>query len=345
MTRKITLIPGDGIGPEITQAATRILAAAGAEIEWEIIPAGLNAMGKYGQPVPDELLESIKRNKIALKGPITTIVGKGFASANVTLRKQLGLYANLRPVRSIKGIETHYKNVNLVIVRENTEDLYSGIEHLIVPGVTESIKIITYQASAKIAKFAFEFAKKYGRQTVHAVHKANIMKLTDGMFLDAAREIARNYPDIAFKEIIVDNCAMQMVMNPNQFEVLVLTNLYGDIISDLCAGLVGGLGVVPGANIGDDYAVFEAVHGSAPDIAGKNLANPLAIIFSSIMMLRYLEWDEIAEKINGAVTSILEEGKIRTRDLGGNATTKQFTEAILSRLDTKTAARQSESAR
>ena len=332
MKKKITLIPGDGIGPEITKAATRILEVAGAEIEWEVIPAGLNAMSQYGQPVPDELLESIKRNKIALKGPITTIVGKGFSSANVTLRKQLGLYANLRPVRSIKGIETRYKDINLVIVRENTEDLYSGIEHIIAPGVTESIKVITQLASTRIAKFAFEFARKYGRKTVHAVHKANIMKLTDGMFLDATQEVAKSYPEIAYKEIIVDNCAMQMVMNPNQFEVLVLTNLYGDIISDLCAGLVGGLGVVPGANIGDEYAVFEAVHGSAPDIAGKNMANPLAILFSSIMMLRYLGWNEIAERVNFAVSSILETTDIRTRDLGGTASTTQFTEAILGKL-------------
>jgi isocitrate dehydrogenase (NAD+) len=337
MKKKITLIPGDGIGPEITLAATRILEAAGAEIEWETIPAGLNALSEYGQPVPEELLDSIRRNKVALKGPITTVVGKGFASANVTLRKQLGLYANLRPVRSIKGIETRYKNINLVIVRENTEDLYSGIEHLIAPGVTESIKVITLLASTRIAKFAFEFARKYGRKSVHAVHKANIMKLTDGMFLDATKEVAKNYPDITYKEIIVDNCAMQMVMNPNQFEVLVLTNLYGDIISDLCAGLVGGLGVVPGANIGDDFAVFEAVHGSAPDIAGKNLANPLAIIFSSISMLRYLGWDEIAGRINSTVSSILEKGEIKTRDLGGTATTTQFTEAILSELPVKTA--------
>ncbi len=282
MKKKVTLIPGDGIGPEITASALRIFEAAGALIEWETMPAGLEAMKDYGVPVPPVLLESIRRNKVAYKGPLTTFVGKGFSSANVTLRKELQLYANLRPVRSIKGIPTHYNNVDLIIVRENTEDLYSGIEHLIAPGVTESIKVITYLASSRIAKFAFENARKNGRTKVAAVHKANIMKLTDGMFLDATKEVAKNYPDIEYREVIVDNCAMQLVLNPSQFEVLVLTNLYGDIISDLCAGLVGGLGVVPGANLGDDYAIFEAVHGSAPDIAGKNIANPIAFIFSGL---------------------------------------------------------------
>lgn len=332
MARKVTLIPGDGIGPEITASALKIFEAAGAEIEWESMPAGLEAMGKYGVPVPEELLDSIKRNKIALKGPITTIVGKGFSSANVSLRKELGLYSNLRPVRTVKGVETHYKNIDLVIVRENTEDLYSGIEHLITPGVSESIKVITYHASSRIARFAFEYARKNNRKKVAAVHKANIMKLTDGMFLDATKQVAKDYPDIQYREVIVDNCAMQLVMNPNQFEVLVLTNLYGDIISDLCAGLVGGLGVVPGANIGDEYAIFEAVHGSAPDIAGKNIANPLALIFSGIMMLQYMELDDIAANISQAITSVLVEGKVRTRDLGGTANTTEFTEAILARL-------------
>jgi isocitrate dehydrogenase (NAD+) len=259
-------------------------------------------------------------------------VGKGFSSANVTIRKELQLYANLRPVRSIEGIPTHYKNVDLIIVRENTEDLYSGIEHLIAPGVTESIKVITYQASSKIARYAFEYARKTGRKKVAAVHKANIMKLTDGMFLSATKEIAKGFPDIEYREIIVDNCAMQMVLNPKQFEVLVLTNLYGDIISDLCAGLVGGLGVVPGANIGDDIAVFEAVHGSAPDIAGKNLANPLAIIFSSILMLEYMGENEVASRIKNAINKILVAGKIRTRDLGGSAATTEFTQEILREL-------------
>ncbi len=333
MSRKITLIRGDGIGPEITDSAMRIFKAAGADIEWEILPAGLEAMKEYGVPVPDELLDSIRKNKVAFKGPLTTFVGKGFASANLALRKELGLYANLRPVRSVSGVETHYKNVDLVIVRENTEDLYSGIEHLVVPGVTESIKIITFQASTRIARYAFEYARSHGRKKVAAVHKANIMKLTDGMFLDAAKAVAKDYPDISYREIIVDNCAMQLVMHPSQFEVLVLTNLYGDIISDLCAGLVGGLGVVPGANIGDDYAIFEAVHGSAPDIAGKNLANPLAIIFSGIMMLEHLGWKDIAANIARAISGVLEEGKVRTRDLGGFATTTEFSDAILSRLE------------
>jgi isocitrate dehydrogenase (NAD+) len=332
MKRKVTLIPGDGIGPEITASALKIFETAGAEIEWETMPAGLEAMREYGVPVPDELLESIRRNKIAFKGPLTTVVGKGFASANVTLRKELGLYSNLRPVRSVKGVETHYKDIDLIIVRENTEDLYSGIEHIITPGVSESIKVITYLASSKIAKFAFEYARKNNRKKVAAVHKANIMKLTDGMFLDATKQVAKDYPEIQYREIIVDNCAMQLVMRPKQFEVLVLTNLYGDIISDLCAGLVGGLGVVPGANIGDDYALFEAVHGSAPDIAGKNIANPLALIFSGIMMLDHMGLDDIAANISQAITSVLVEGKIRTRDLGGTANTTEFTEAILARL-------------
>jgi isocitrate dehydrogenase (NAD+) len=333
MTRKVTLIPGDGIGPEITAAALKIFEAAGASIEWETMPAGLEAMKEYGVPVPDALLESIRRNKIAYKGPLTTVVGKGFSSANVTLRKELQLYANLRPVRSVKGVTTHYNNIDLIIVRENTEDLYSGIEHLIAPGITESIKVITFHASTRIARFAFEYARNNGRKKVAAVHKANIMKLTDGMFLDATKQVAKEYPDIEYREIIVDNCAMQLVMKPSQFEVLVLTNLYGDIISDLCAGLVGGLGVVPGANIGEDYAVFEAVHGSAPDIAGKNIANPLAFIFSGLMMLEHLGLSDIAKDISKAVAMVLEDGNIRTRDLGGNATTMEFTDSILRSLE------------
>jgi isocitrate dehydrogenase (NAD+) len=297
------------------------------------MPAGLEAMKEYGVPVPDELLESIRRNNIAYKGPLTTVVGKGFSSANVTLRKELQLYANLRPVRSVKGVTTHYNNIDLIIVRENTEDLYSGIEHLIAPGVTESIKVITFLASTRIARFAFEYARNNGRKKVAAVHKANIMKLTDGMFLDATKQVAREYPDIEYREIIVDNCAMQLVMQPSQFEVLVLTNLYGDIISDLCAGLVGGLGVVPGANIGEGYAIFEAVHGSAPDIAGKNIANPLAFIFSGLMMLDHLGLKEIAANISKAIAIVLEDGNVRTRDLGGNATTIEFTDAILKSLE------------
>jgi isocitrate dehydrogenase (NAD+) len=332
MPTKVTLIPGDGIGPEIVDSVTRIIEAAGADIIWEKWASGIEAIKEYGTPVPEPLLESIRTNKIALKGPITTIIGKGFSSANVSIRKELQLYANLRPVHSIKGIPTHYNNVDLIIVRENTEDLYSGIEHLIAPGVTESIKVITYQASSRIARYAFEYARKNGRKKISAVHKANIMKLTDGMFLDATKEVAKNYPDIEYREIIVDNCAMQLVLHPSQFEVLVLTNLYGDIISDLCAGLVGGLGVVPGANIGDNYAVFEAVHGSAPDIAGKNLANPLAIIFSGILMLEHMGYQENADRIKTAVSSILKAGNIRTRDLGGRATTTEFTEAILKAL-------------
>ena len=332
MKKRITLIPGDGIGPEITDVTIKILEAAGAKIEWETMLAGINAMHDYGVPVPEQLLDSIRKNKIALKGPITTMVGKGFSSANVALRKELELYANLRPVRSINGIKTHYDNVDLVIVRENTEDLYSGIEHIIAPGVTESIKVITHYASTRIAKFAFEYARKMKRKKIAAVHKANIMKLTDGLFLEATKDVAKHYPEIGYREVIVDNCSMQLVMNPNQFEVLLLTNLYGDIISDLCAGLVGGLGVVPGANIGDEFAVFEAVHGSAPDIAGKNLANPLAILFSAIMMLQHLEWDDIAENIHKAVLKVLEKGTVKTRDLGGQASTTEFADAIIHEL-------------
>ncbi len=336
MKTKVTLIPGDGIGPEITDAAVKIIEAAGAEIEWEVVPAGINAMSDYGVPVPDELLNSIRKNKVGFKGPITTMIGKGFSSANVTLRKELELYANLRPVKSLKGVKTHFDNIDLIIVRENTEDLYSGIEHLIAPGVTESIKVITHFASTRIAKFAFEYARKNGKKKIAAVHKANIMKLTDGMFLTAAKEVAKEYPEIEYREIIVDNCCMQLVMNPWQFEILVLTNLYGDIVSDLCAGLVGGLGVVPGANIGEDCAVFEAVHGSAPDIAGKNIANPTAIITSGIMMMRHLGLIDIANKIETALFSVLGEGKIRTRDLGGNSSTTEFADAII-----KSMARQS----
>jgi isocitrate dehydrogenase (NAD+) len=332
MPTKVTLIPGDGIGPEITAAATRIIDAAGAPIDWETQEAGLKVFTAQGKAVPDSLLASIRRNHIALKGPLTTLVGRGFASANVTLRKELDLYSNLRPVRTLSGIASRYQDVDLIIVRENTEDLYAGIEHVVVPGVTVSIKIITSLASERIARFAFEYATKRGRRKVTAVHKANIMKLTDGLFLESARKVAAEYPQIEFEDQIVDALCMKLVMDPHRFDVLLLSNLYGDIVSDLAAGLVGGLGVVPGANYGDENAVFEAVHGSAPDIAGKGIANPLAILFSGVMMLRHMGRDDIADRIKDAAFTVLKKGKVRTPDLGGSAMTSQFADAIIAEL-------------
>jgi len=332
MKRTVTLIPGDGIGPEVTSAAVRIMDAAGADIEWEKREAGIGVVSEYGKPLPDNVIESIQRTKVALKGPITTIVAKGFASVNVDLRRRLDLYANLRPVRNVPGIQTRFQDINLIVVRENTEDLYAGIEHIVAPGVTESMKIITKEASTKIAKFAFDYARQRGRSKVTAVHKANIMKLSDGLFLDCAQKVAADYPEIEYQERIVDNLAMQLVMNPHQFDILLLTNLYGDIISDLCAGLVGGLGMVPGANIGGEIAVFEAVHGSAPDIAGKGLANPIAVIFSSLLMLRHLDMDETADRIREAIHRVTRSGKVLTHDLGGSASTDDLTQAIISEL-------------
>ncbi len=333
MVHRITLIPGDGIGPEITEAAIRVLETTGVDFEWEEYEAGIRAYEKTGNPLPTVLLDSIRKNKVALKGPLTTLVGEGFQSANVTLRKELDLYANLRPVRSVEGVKSRYENVNLVIVRENTEDLYSGIEHIIMPGVTQGLKVITSYASIRIARFAFDYARKRGRKKVTAVHKANIMKLTDGLFLESARQVAAEYPEIQFDHKIVDNLAMQLVLNPNQFEVLLLSNLYGDIVSDLCAGLVGGLGLVPGANIGDEFAVFEAVHGSAPDIAGKRIANPTALLFSGVLMLRHLEENEAADRLLKAILAVLKRGEVRTPDLGGKASTKEYADALVRELD------------
>jgi isocitrate dehydrogenase (NAD+) len=329
MPHKITLIPGDGIGPEITSAVVRIIEAAGVDIEWESFVAGAEALTRFGDPLPEPVLESIKRNKVALKGPLTTPVGTGFASVNVRLRKTLDLYANLRPVRTLPGVVTRYGDLDLVIVRENTESLYSGVEHVVVPGVVESIKIITEKASTRIARFAFEYARREGRKRITAVHKANIMKLSDGLFLDCFRKVATEYPDIQADDRIVDNACMQLVMNPQQFDILLLENLYGDIVSDLAAGLVGGLGIVPGANIGELGAVFEAVHGSAPDIAGKNMANPTALLQSSILMLRYLGERQAAELIERAMIYTLAEKKVRTRDLGGTVSTTEYTETIV----------------
>ena len=329
MKHKITLMPGDGIGPEVTGAAVTIIHAAGVEIEWESFVVGAEALSRYGDPLPQNLIDSIKRNKIALKGPVTTPVGTGFVSSNVRLRKALDLYANLRPIHSLKGVKTRYEDVDLIVVRENTEDLYSGLEHEVVPGVVESLKIITDKASRRIAKFAFEYSRREGRKRVTAIHKANIMKMSDGLFLNCFREVSKDYPEIEADDLIVDNACMQLVIDPNQFDVLLLENLYGDIISDLGAGLVGGLGVVPGANIGEEIAVFEAVHGSAPSIAGRGVANPTALIQTSVLMLKHIGEREAADRIEAALKKTLAEGAVLTRDLGGHASTMEFTEAIV----------------
>jgi isocitrate dehydrogenase (NAD+) len=329
MKHTITLIPGDGIGPEVSAAVVHIIEAAGVDIQWETHYAGAQALEKFGNTLPDDLLESIKRNRLALKGPITTPVGKGFTSVNVGLRKALDLYANLRPVRALPNVPSRYPELDLVVVRENTEDLYSGIEHVVVPGVVESIKIITEKASTRIARFAFEYARRENRKKVTAVHKANIMKLSDGLFLDCFRNVSKDYPEIEADDKIVDNACMQLVMRPEQFDIMLLENLYGDIVSDLCAGLIGGLGLVPGANIGELGAVFEAVHGSAPDIAGQGIANPTALLQSSILMLKHIGEREAALKIENAMLKIFREGKVRTRDIGGEAHTDEFAAAII----------------
>jgi isocitrate dehydrogenase (NAD+) len=328
MSRVITLIPGDGIGPEVTEAVVRIFAAAALDIEWERHDAGVTAFKRFKQSLPVELLDSIKRNKVALKGPVTTPIAEGIPSVNVGLRKSLDLYANLRPVRNLPGVSSRFTGVDLVIVRENTEDLYSGLEHEVVPGVVESLKIITERASTRIARFAFEYVRRLGRKRVTAIHKANIMKLGDGLFLESTRKVAREFLDVPYDEKIVDAACMQLVMFPERFDVMVLPNLYGDIVSDLCAGLVGGLGVVPGANIGLECAVFEAVHGSAPDIANKNLANPTALLLSALMMLDHLGERETSARIRGALDRVLTEGRVRTHDLGGTATTTEFADAV-----------------
>ena len=332
MTHTITLIPGDGIGPEVTNAVVQILEAAGLQVEWEPHAAGVLALEQHGDSLPSTLIDSIKRTKVALKGPVTTPVGGGFTSVNVGLRKALGLYANLRPVWNIPSVTSRYTGVDLVIVRENTEDLYSGLEHEVVPGVVESLKIITEEASERIAVFAFEHARAHGRKRVTAIHKANIMKMADGLFLKSVQKIATRYPDIVSDDRIVDAACMHLVMNPTQFDVLLLPNLYGDIVSDLCAGLVGGLGVVPSANLGSGIGVFEAVHGSAPDIAGKNLANPTALLLSALLMLRHIGEGAMADRIMTALGAVLSEGNVRTRDLGGTAGTREFADAICARL-------------
>ncbi len=330
MPHTITLIPGDGIGPEVTEAVVRIFTAAGLQIEWDRQDAGVIAFKRFGQSLPAPLLDSIKKNKVALKGPVTTPIGEGFTSVNVGLRKALDLFSNLRPVRNLAGVESRFQDVDLIIVRENTEDLYAGLEHEIVPGIVESLKIITEKASTRIARFAFEHARTFGRTRVTAIHKANIMKLSDGLFLDSCRTVSREFLDIPYDERIVDAACMHLVMHPEKLDVLLLPNLYGDIVSDLCAGLVGGLGVVPGANMGRESAVFEAVHGSAPDIADKNLANPPAVMLSGLMLLDHLGVRAIADRIRGALGRVLTDpiGAVKTRDLGGSATTTEFTDAV-----------------
>ena len=333
MTHRITLIPGDGIGPELAEATRHVLAATGVAIEWEVVEAGEAMIERHGTPLPDEVIESIRRNKVALKGPITTPVGHGFRSANVALRQALGLYANVRPALSFKGLESRYENVDLVIVRENTEDLYAGIEHMVGPDAAESIKIITRAASERIARYAFEYAVANGRHKVTAVHKANIMKLSDGLFLESCRTIAAGYEGrIEFEDRIVDNMCMQLVQKPELYDVLVLPNLYGDIVSDLAAGLVGGLGVAPGANIGTEAAVFEPVHGSAPRYAGLDRANPTALILSAALMLRHLGETAAGARVEAAVRAVIEEGRTVTYDLGGTAGTQAFGAAVADQL-------------
>ncbi|MFI5093194.1 MAG: isocitrate dehydrogenase (NAD(+)) [Candidatus Acidiferrum sp.] len=332
MRHKITLIPGEGIGPEVAGATRAILEAAGVQIDWEEVEARSDKASPTGQFVTEAAVESVRRNRVALKGPMGTAVAGGAPSINVALRKALDLYANVRPVKNLRGVKSRFENVDVVLIRENTEDLYSGLEHEVVPGVVESLKIITEKASTQIARFAFEYAKREGRRKIHAIHKANIMKLSDGLFLKSIRNVAPEYPEIEYQELIVDNACMQMVLNPQQFDMLLLPNLYGDVMSDLAAGLVGGLGVVGSANIGDEAAIFEAVHGTAPDIAGKGLANPTALLLSGILMLDHLAERSAARRIEAALDKVYEDGKHITQDVGGKAGTEEFTEAIISSL-------------
>jgi len=332
MSHTVVLIPGDGIGPSISSSVVRILDAAGADIDWELRHAGAETIATHGDTLPDETLDAIRETGVALKGPITTPVGKGFQSVNVRLRRALDLYANLRPVQSLPGVPSRYEKVDLIVVRENTEGLYSGIEHVVIPGVVESLKIVTRTACDRICRFAFSHAREQGRRRVTAVHKANIMKLADGLFLESFHAVAKDFPEIQADEAIVDATCMKLVMNPGQFDVVVMENLYGDILSDLCSGLVGGLGVTPGANLGEGVAVFEAVHGSAPDIAGRNLANPTALLISGVLLLRHLGKDDVADRVIGAIRKTLESG-LKTRDLGGSASTTEYTEAVVRNLD------------
>jgi len=332
MKHKVTLIPGEGIGPEVANATRRILEAAGVQIEWEEIAGRADESSDQGQRVNQAAIESVRRNRVALKGPMATAIAGGAPSVNVALRKSLDLYANLRPVKNVPGVKSHFENVDLILVRENTEDLYSGLEHEVVPGVVESLKIITEKASTRIARFAFDYARRHGRRKIHAIHKANIMKLSDGLFLRSVRTVAAQFPEIQYQELIVDNACMQIVMDPLQFDMLLLPNLYGDVMSDLAAGLVGGLGVVPSANIGDNSAMFEAVHGTAPDIAGKGLANPTALLMSGLLMLDHLGERAAAQRIDAALLKIYREGIHTTKDVGGKAGTEQFANAVIDAL-------------
>ncbi|HTX41740.1 MAG TPA: isocitrate dehydrogenase (NAD(+)) [Acidobacteriaceae bacterium] len=334
-THTITLIPGDGIGPEVTDAVVRILEATGVKFNWERFAAGAGAFEKHKEYIPKELYHSIERNRVALKGPVTTPVGGGFASINVTLRKKFELYANFRPIKNLPGLETRYPDVDLIIIRENTEGLYVGLEHEVVPGVIESLKVMTEKGCTRIAKFAFAYAQQHGRKKIHAIHKANIMKMSDGLFLRCARDVAKKYPEITYAEHIIDNTCMQLVMNPYQYDTLVMENLYGDIVSDLCAAFVGGLGLVPGANLGDEAAIFEAVHGSAPDIAGKDLANPTALLQSSILMLRHIGEGAAADRVQTAMEKTYAARKTLTRDVGGTAGTSAFADAVIQALEEK----------
>src|SRR3982751_2185418 len=333
MSHKVTLIPGDGIGPEVTKAVVRILEATGIKFEWETFAVGAEAYEKHGEYIPKDLISSLERTRVGLKGPVTTPVGGGFPSINVALRKKFELYANFRPIRNLPHIPTRYPDVDLIIVRENTEGLYSGIEHEVVPGVVESLKIITEKASTRIARFAFNYARKNGRKKIHAIHKANIMKLSDGLFLRCSRNVAKEYPEITYGEHIVDNTCMQLVMNPYQYDVMVMENLYGDIISDLCSAFVGALGLVPGANLGEPCAIFEAVHGSAPDIAGKNLANPTALLRSALLMLRHIGEPEAALKIRNALDKVYRDRDKLTKDVGGKAGTSEFADEVIEEME------------
>lgn len=333
MKHRVTLIPGDGIGPEITEAMRMTVVATGVDIEWVVVEAGEKVMEQYGTPLPDHVLDAIKETRVAIKGPITTPVGKGFRSVNVALRKALDLYACVRPAFTIEGVKSHFDNVDLIIFRENTEDLYAGIERMVDENTAESIKRITRRASERIARFAFEYGRKHGRKKLTCVHKANIMKYSDGLFLRVAGEVAEEYPDIEFEDRIVDNMCMQLVLHPENYDMLLCPNLYGDILSDLAAGLVGGLGIAPGANIGDEYAVFEPVHGSAPKYAGMNKVNPTAEILSAWMMLDYLGEKDAAELLLNAVKTTIREGKVVTYDLGGTAGTREMAEEIVRQIE------------
>ena len=336
-THNITLIPGDGIGPEVTNAVVSILEQAGrrnaCSFDWHLHNAGADSFARSGEYIPKALHESLEQTRVGLKGPVTTPIGGGFASINVTLRKQFELFANFRPIKNLPGLSTRYPGIDLIIVRENTEDLYAGIEVMVVPGVAQSFKIITEKASTRIAKFAFEYAARHGRKRIHSIHKANIMKLSDGLFLDCARKIAAGFPDVEYREHIVDNTCMQLVLNPYQYDMLLTENLYGDILSDLCSAFVGGLGLVPGANLGTECAVFEAVHGSAPDIAGKDLANPTALLQSAILMLHHIHELQMAETVQTALEHVYREGKTLTRDVGGSSGTKAFADAVIAAME------------